>query len=175
LIGDLIEEKDCTNVPILTVREGKYYINNINQNLYHAIKDIELNDDPSTLHRLTRHGISIDKEIIKDDPIKVFASQYITKLDIDEFLSNDYLGKLNIKNAILPTIQNYSHLNLIDKAIKDHLIRHSINIITAVNATDDTVLIKRIASPERNLAFGIDPRKISKLIQIVNSRPVEVR
>jgi len=175
LIGDLIEEKDCTNVPILTVREGKYYINNINQNLYHAIKDIELNDDPSTLHRLTRHGISIDKEIIKDDPIKVFASQYITKLDIDEFLSNDYLGKLNIKNAILPTIQNYSHLNLIDKAIKDHLIRHSINIITAVDATDDTVLIKRIASPERNLAFGIDPRKISKLIQIVNSRPVEIR
>lgn len=172
VLGDLIDQKDYTKAPILSVNEGKYYINNTNKNLAEAIKDIELNDDPLTLYRLTRHGISIDYTITKDDPLKTFASQYITRIDIDEFLNSDYLIKLDIKNVFLPN----RHINVVDNAIKDYLTKHGINILTSTDTMpDNLVIIKRIMGTERTNMFDIEPRKIGKLIHIVNSRPLEIK
>ena len=171
MLGGLIDQKDHIQAPILTTSQGKYYINNINKNLSDAIKDIELNDDPLTLYRLARHGISIDETITKDDSIKTFASQFIIRLDIDEFLNNDYLTKLDIKNVYLPG----RHVNIVDKSIRDYLIKHGINIITSTDIIpDNVVIIKRIMGVERTNMFGIEPRKIGKLIHIVNSRPLEI-
>ena len=173
LIEPLQHLENKTKAPILTTSQGKYYINNINKNLAEAIKDIELNDDPKTLYWLSRYGIEIDQKIINDDPLKLFASQYLAKLDLDELLDKiEYFKKLGITDIYIPI----KHASVIDKVIRTTLQDHGITIHGNIdNIVDGTVIVRRILGHEKIVTLGIEPRKIGKMIHITNSRPVEIK
>lgn len=173
LIGPLEEYENVTKAPILTVSQGKYYISNINKNLMEAIKDIELNDDPSTLYQLSRHGILIDENIIGEDELKLFASQYLTKIDLDELVHKiDYLKKIGISDVYI-TSKNAS---MIDKSVRATLQNEGITIHgNADNMVDGIAVIKRTIGNDRTGILGLDPRKIGKIIHITNSRPVDIK
>ena len=176
LITPLIEQHG-TKAPILTMNEGKYYIDNMNKNLYEAIKDIELNDDPITLYRLSRHGVSIDKSITNEDPFKMFASQYFTKLDIDElFTKLEYFKRLGITDVYTPA----QYVNLSATGFVKELLswfnQHNFKIHhNKDTVTDGSVLLRRVMGNEKIGTLGADSRKIGKVVHVTNSRPIEVR
>jgi hypothetical protein len=173
LIGPLEEYENVTKAPILTVSQGKYYISNINKNLMEAINDIELNDDPSTLYQLSRHGILIDENIIGEDELKLFASQYLTKIDLDELVHKiDYLKKIGISDVYI----NSKNASMIDKSVRATLHNEGITIHgNADNMVDGIAVIKRTIGNDRTGILGLDPRKIGKIIHITNSRPVDIK
>jgi hypothetical protein len=174
LIAPLKQFENDTKAPILTTSQGKYYINNINTNLAEAIKDIELNDSPQTLYHLSRYGIIVDEVIIKEDPLKLFASQYVAKIDLDLMLTDkiDYIKKLGITDVYIPM----KHASIIDKSIRTILQKEGITIHGNVdNIVDGTVIIKRVLGTDRINMLGVDPRKIGKVIHITNSRPVDIK
>ena len=176
LITPLIEQHG-TKAPILTMNEGKYYIDNMNKNLYEAVKDIELNDDPVTLYRLSRHGVAIDNSIMNNDPFKMFAGQYFTRIDIDElFTKLEYFKTLGITEVYTPA----QYVNIPNNGFLKQLlswfnqnnfkIHHKTDTIT-----DGTILLRRVIGNEKLSTMGADSRKIGKLVYVTNSRPIEVR
>lgn len=173
LIEPVLITEEYTKAPILTTSQGKYYINNINTNLAECIKDITLSDDPKVLHMLCRYGIDIDDKIVGDDPLKKFASQYVTKLDLDDIISKiEYFTVTGITDVYIPI----KHASVIDKTIRTCLKDAGINIIANADEIPDGVaIVKRTLGAERQLVYGIEPRKIGKIIHITNSRPVELR
>lgn len=173
LIDPMLEHEGTTKAPILTTSQGKYYINNINKNLSEAIKDIELNDDPKTLYRLSRHGIDIDKSITQEDPLKLFASEFMTRIDLDQLLDKiDYFNILGITDVLIPL----KHASQIDKALRDLLQKRDVKVHGNIDdVVDGTVVIRRVMGIERTSMLGMEPRKIGKIIHLTNSRPVEIR
>lgn len=173
LIEPLKQYEGVTKAPILTISQGKYYINNINKNLAEAIKDIELNGDPKTLFQLSRHGVMIDESIVGDDPLKIFASQFVTKLDLDEIPNKiQFIKSIGITDVYIPM----KHASIIDKTMRHLLEKEGINIHGNVdNVVDGTAIMRRVMGNERMTMLGIEPRKIGKVIHVTNSRPVEVR
>lgn len=176
LIEPLNQYEGVTKAPILTTSQGKYYINNINKNLIDAIKDIELNDDPKTLFQLSRHGVMIDESIVGDDPLKMFASQYVAKFDLDDLLNKvEYFKHVGITDVYIPV----RYTSVIDKSLRTALENNGIKLHASTdNFVDGTAVIKRIMGTERSGLLGtlnVEPRKVGKLIHLTNSRPVEVR
>lgn len=77
--------------PTLIRINDQFMIAAINDNLADAIIDIELSADPECLTKLAWHGIAIDADIVKDDPLLNFSANYIATADfkhIDEFIQH---------------------------------------------------------------------------------------
>ena len=175
-LNQLIEpllKNNHTKAPILTTSQGKYYINNINKNLEESIKDVVLSDDPKVLYRLSRHAIMIDEQIVQNDSLKLFASQYHTKLDFDELIEKvDYFKKIGITDVYIPL----KHVSVVDKALRMTLKDAGINLVNTKDVLPDGVaVIKRVTGSDWGTMFGIEVRKIGKIIHITNSRPVEIK
>ena len=67
-----------------------------------AINNIRLNNEPKTLNTLSKYGISIDKNIVGDDPYLNFCSRYNSKVSLNQITElKNYLLQLNIGAVIL--------------------------------------------------------------------------
>lgn len=175
MLSPLFADKDTIKAPILTVAEGKYYINNMNESLSDAVKDIELNDDPKTLYALSRYGISVSENITKNDPFLLFASQYVVKIDMDDLLKNpEYLTRLGVKDvcfAIGHVINNGA-----DKELLTFLKQNNITVHSKLDTiVDGTLFIKRLISNNLANPLGGAYKKISKIVLLANSRPIHIK
>lgn len=70
--------------PTLICKDGYYYIVALNQNLYDAIKDIPLDNQFTTLDKLSRFGIKIHSSVTNHNDKLEFASSYNVTKTIDE-------------------------------------------------------------------------------------------
>lgn len=178
LIEPLKVYEGVSTVPTLEKIDGKFQITNLNKHLAAAIKDIELNDDPKTLYRLSMYGVSISKDITNNDPFLLFASEYITEIDLDVIIQNpQYLSNLGITDVFYPL---WNSNNRIDKEIREFCKDNNIKVHHTADSFETTefmVYFKRysgVSSKDitRSTMFN---KKIDKCIQIVNSRPVDVK
>lgn len=177
-IKELVEPfKNHTTVePTLVEDNGTYTIKNSNKHLSEAIKDIELKKDYKTIFLLSTYGIAIDQKIINNDPIMMFASEYNVDMDLDNMLNNPkYFAELGITDVYFPLRQRANKNSIIDKEIVDFLKANNIKVhIQLDSITDAAVYIKRSSSFFSEYPVLASCKKINKIVQILNSRPISV-
>ena len=178
LLKDVWVYEGVNLAPILSIDEGKYYIKNINENLAEAVKDIELNNDPYTLYQLSRYGVMISDDIIKDDPVLRFASNFSVKIDIDEFISKpEFFKDLNIKQVCAPA--RYLHRGVIKEDLLNFLRKNNIEIYSNLEDFEgECIFIAGTSNTSLynvELSFGKSSKRIAKIVMLNNSRPIEVK
>ena len=173
-IENILKELEAYNMgdwnPKLRKVQDHYLISSINHYLNESIKDIELNDDPINLFKLSRHGVLIDESITNDDSLKVFASSYHIDGDLNLFDAiTEWLKLLNVDHVF--TAREIIYNKQISNEIKQTLLKHGITC-SPVGSTDhrEGVLLKTSSTSP-----NCDMRKISKVIHLTNSRPVNVK
>jgi hypothetical protein len=176
LIEPLQVYEGVSTVPTLVKVDGKFQITNLNRYLQEAIKDIELNDDPKTLHLLSRYGIAISKDVTNDDPFLIFASQFITRLDLDVMINNPkYFSDLGITDVLYTF---WSSKNVIDNEIRNFCTNNNIKIHTNLesinNAGKEVVFFKRYFGMKSEEYAYNNQQAICKVVEILNSRRVVV-
>jgi hypothetical protein len=88
--------------PTLVTINGSYFVIAANNSLYERLKDIELNNQPKTLYKLSQLGITIDASITNNDPFLKFASEFAVDVEISELdLMIDWIKKLDIQQILL--------------------------------------------------------------------------
>lgn len=160
--------------PTLKESNGFYYIANINETLFKLLKDVELNDNPYVLYQLSKMGIDIDDNIIKSDPFKKFASEFICHVDIDELRNvSSYLRDLNI-DAVFATRSLIRLVHNIRHDIKNALNNISFFPVSEIGDRKNIVVLNYGISN-----FDIDlesyKKRIDKMILITNSRPINIK
>lgn len=183
--------------PTLVKIHGNYYIAAINNALYEYIKDIELNDDPKTLHTLSQYGITIHDDITQDDMKKMFASRVIVNIDscdlmevldwLHEFeVDKIYFGgrfalTSSVMYSLYQAIENNAYTKKINKLIKQmekHLTKlnikygHSSSFFHNRDVPDKQPVVIQFMQ-------GVHPdiyepgKRISKFIVVLDSSPVD--
>jgi hypothetical protein len=88
--------------PTLVKINNTYFVAAANNRLYELIKDINLNDEPKTLYRLSQLGISTDKKITNNDPFLEFASKFAVDIEISDLdLLIVWLKELGVSQVLL--------------------------------------------------------------------------
>jgi hypothetical protein len=170
LLDNVKEYQNCDWHPTLRKSGDHYYISGINHYLNEAIKDIELNSDPKTLFQLSTYGINIEDPILEHDPFKVFSGSYNITLDIDHLddIAN-WLKLLDIKHVF--TAREIIYNRQISNEIKTSLLQQGITCNTIAATVGDGVLLR-----STNLVHShVNMKRITKIIYLTNSRPVEVK
>lgn len=177
LLKDVWVYEGVNLAPILCVDEGKYYIKNTNKNLSEAIKDIELNNDPYTLFQLNRHGITISDDIINNDPILRFASNFYAHVDVDMLMNNpDFFVKLGINKVCAPI--RYLHRGSVKEDLINFLRKINVEIYNTLDSFDGECIYltgMNTAISTLEYSFGKACKRITKIVMLNNSRPIEVR
>lgn len=156
--------------PTLIKNNNNFYIYGINENLYEATKNIELNDDPKTLFELSKYGITIDSSVTNGDNILELAGKYDVTIDLeylDTFCS--LLKKLQVEHVF--TVRDIVYNKEISNEIKLMMLQHGISCSPITSSDRDVgVLIKG-----NNSYIAYNPKRIDKMITLTNSRPIKVR
>jgi hypothetical protein len=88
--------------PTLVKINDNYFVIAANNILHNLISNIELNNDPRTLYKLSQLGIIIDKQIINNDPFLKFASEFTTDVEISDLpLVIDWIKQLEVSQVLL--------------------------------------------------------------------------
>ena len=170
LIEPLKIYEDVSMKPTMVKENGKYCIRNSNKSLDVAIQGIELNNDPLTLFELSKYGIFTSDEILNNDPFLIFASSFRAKLDIDVLLKNpEYFTRLGIKNIYYPVRQRVAH----DKEMVEFCNNNGIKLHGRLETIEDNAVYIRRAS--YGLFQKVVTPKLDKIIELVNSRPIDVK
>ena len=127
--------------PTLKKINGNYIIAPINNSLFEAIKDIDLNDDPETLLNLSKYGVNIDP-VICDSDLKVFAASFITSINLDSVDTLvDYLKLLKIDHVF--STRDLVYNKLVSKQVKETLESNNIKLSPFQNIIEDVGIIIR--------------------------------
>lgn len=167
-IFDEIRNYDSTNWnPTYVKNNDIYFIGSINQIIYDKILYLTLDDSPKTLFELSKLGVKVDDEIIKNDDFRRFAAEYKTVVDIESLERMvDWILHLNF---------DYVHLSrdimfhkLIYKEISKLLEG---KILYGSNVPAESVNIIKLSLTSSNSYRDIAN---NKTVLIRNSRPIEV-
>lgn len=164
--------------PTLVKENGKYYIKNSNKYLDDAIKHIELNGDAKTLYHLSAYGVFVSDDITNNDPFLKFASSFMATLDLDVLLkSPHYFSDLGITDVYYPMRQRLNLNTKQDKEVQNFCEANNIKTHTNKDSIPGTaVYLKRnIYSSRLDNAGVIKNRKIDKIIELTNSRPIDIK
>jgi hypothetical protein len=174
-INDILEGlsvyENMTWNPTLKKVDGRFYIVALNQSLYDAIADIELNDDPKTLMVLSNHGVVISDEVFDNDPFKIFAGNYFVEADLASLAQvSEWMKLLEVDHVF--TANHMIYTKQITNDIKVHLLTDGITVSPA-GSTDhkNGVLFKTT----HTVPLRVNMRQISKIVHLVNSTPVDIR
>lgn len=156
--------------PTLIESNGKFYIAAINESLYNALGNFDLNDDPSTLFNLSTYGIEVDNDIVGNDKFKKFASQYETVVDLEDMdLLAQWLKFLKVDQVY--TARDIIYNRTVSNEVKNTLQNHSLSIKTYISDIDEgiNVLLK-------NTTYAyMEIKNIHKIIHLTNSRTITVK
>lgn len=175
LFNEIKEYDTCKYWNPTLVKVGDhYYVHALTESLYEVLKNITLSNDPNTLYLLSQHGVTIHPNITKGDEFLSFASEYNTKVNIDDFAKvAGWLKQLNIKHVFLSRMLNVYN-QTIGVEVKE--ILKKMNIESINNNEKDIKEITCInLSSSLPIHFDSENFQVSKYITIVNSRPVHVK
>lgn len=157
--------------PVLKKVNGRFYVGAINEHLYHATKDIELNDDPKTLMLLSQYGVMISDEIFDDESFKTFAGTYNVVSDLNTMdILIEYFKLLDVEHVF--TARDIIYNKQISDEIKAKLTKAGITYSPVNSSDNEGVLLKSTSS------YGMpinNHKRIHKIVHLLNSRPVEIR
>lgn len=157
--------------PTLVKINNNLYIVSINNSLYEAIKDIDLNDDPETFYKLSQYGVKIDDSLITDD-YKKFAAEYITEID-SEYLEDVAVWLKNLKVEHVFTARDLLYSKELNNDIKLLLLDKGITCSPSKdNMLQNSVLLKTHKGWN---TFNNTNYHYNKIIYLKNSRPVKIR
>lgn len=157
--------------PTLVKIKNNFYIVSTNSFLHDAIQQIELNDDPKTLMLLSNHGVVISDEVFGNDPFKIFAGSYFVKADVASFTQiSKWLSLLEVDHVF--TASHLVYTNKITNDIKVDLLADGITC-SPVGSTDhkNGILLRT----SNSLPFKVNMKKISKIVHLINSTPVNIK
>lgn len=158
--------------PTLKKVNESFYLIACNEPLLNAINGIPLNDDPTTLFKLSRYGIHFDSSIIKTETQK-FASSYYYETDT-EHLPNliENLQILGIEVVQIESTSLYS--NTLYKELRNKLLENGINVHSHNELkklhTDECPILLSF----RSRKYIARPHHLGKLVVIQNSQPVKI-
>lgn len=172
LVNTILSYTDTFWNPTLKKIKDNFYILCANPYLLQNISDVTLDDDPKTLFKLSEYGVLTDKEITYDDPLKKFASEYFTEIDLinlGKFV--EYLKALDIK--YIKVQREILYNKSIFEEIKSLLNENGITITSGeVPEGVRPAMIQHNKYPELYLK---DVKNICKFITVRNSREINIR
>lgn len=159
--------------PTLVKRNDNLYIVAINESLNDALGEILLSEDIDTFKKLSSHGVHIDPSFYNDDKKLKFICESVTEVEQSEMSTMvDWLKEMQCNMVYL---SGGGSINLSKKKLIELLNEAKITYrdtnITVPSHKECPVLIKF----KRNFESNHDPMKVSKVVQLVNSTPIEVK
>lgn len=159
--------------PTLIERNGNLFIVAMNQSLNDRLQNIELNKESDTLALLAGFGVTIDPSIYENTEQNRFICEAITVVEqVDLEYMVEWLKDIKCDMVYL---SGSTIANTIRKKITDLLNKAGLPCSdTTTNSHADfkfPVLIKL----KRNFDSNYDPTKVSKIIYLVNSQPIEIK
>lgn len=166
---------DTITDPTYKKINNSYYIIGANKHIIEATKDIDFNDDPNTLLKLSLYGITIDESVTGNNKFKKFAGQVNSSFDVSETSTLiTYFKALNISNIICN--MRFTSLNkMFLEKLTEHFTIDSYQVSTAniTKPTKHSVLLKANIKGSDYLPFVVS-EEILKCITITNSTPVKL-
>ena len=156
--------------PTLVKRHNHFYILGMNTFLHDAIADIELNDHPITLFKLSQYGVKIDDDILQDD-FRKFAGNFMAEIDSADFGQlSEWLRLLNIDCVF--TSRDLVYNKEISHELKSSLLENDIECkpFKHTEYKENSVLLNTHSSWT---SFAL--RNFCKIIKLSNSRPVLIQ
>jgi len=179
LLKDTFDKEKLVWDPTLCIIDNNYFVVASNDILNTQLNDISLSNDPNTLYHLSKLGITISDDIVKNDPYLKFASEFVTNVDvsdIEDFVR--WLTNLNVDKVLMGRGVNtsYNRTNLIFTKLISLLKTANINYdfvkYTDQLARKETPILIQYHSDEKLKFFG--DYAISKCVFIKNSFPVDL-
>jgi hypothetical protein len=173
LLEDIQGYDNCVWEPTLKKINGQYIIVAINKNLYEATKDIELNNDPLTLQKLSTYGIQIDTSVTNNDRFLEFAGSFNNLIDIDDLdLVIDWITALG-SNIIFARRNQILYNRQVNDEIRKKLKERNIAIHNLEDTDKPGIVFKGIHTA--HYPYSSDYKKVAKIVSLVNSRPIQVK
>jgi hypothetical protein len=176
LISELSKYETATYwQPTLVRRNGNLLIAASNQSLDDALYGFSLSVEPTALAYLTKHGVTISSDLINDD-VQAFASTFFNKVEITEALNIvPLIAKLGFDYVYL----SGSAASPIRRELKRQLMLENITVGEPdvygrppedFKKSTNSVIIKfRLAED------FFAPHRVGKIIQLVNSQPINIK
>lgn len=162
--------------PTLISVNGMLIIAGINTHVADAIKDIELKTDMKTLAILSNYGVKIHPSLLKDEA-KIFASSYspiVEIADISDLVV--WLKELDCDYVYLSGGNSLSRMiKVMISELNSKNIPHSI-----VTYREKPVDVSQFKFPvlvrfTRTGNIDVEPKRIAKIITMVNSEPIDIK
>lgn len=161
--------------PTLVERNGFLFVIATNQSLNDRLQNIELNKEAATLALLAGYGVTIDPSIYENTEQNRFTCEAITKVEqVDLEHMVQWLKDIKCDMVYLSgsTMISAVRKKIIDLLTDAHLPFNDTAFENNSHADFNfPVLIKL----KRNFDSNYDPPKVSKIIYLVNSQPIEIK
>lgn len=155
--------------PTLVKVQNNFYITAINENLYDAIRNIKLSDEPKTLYLLSQFGIKIDENITKDDDLLILSSNYHVWYDLDNLDKfAESLSLLEVDHVF--TSRDIIYNKEISKEIKQTLLNYNITSSKIHDTDRQGILI----TTNKSYLNQYSKNNITKIVYFSNSRPIKI-
>jgi hypothetical protein len=165
--------------PTLVKVNGNFIIHAMNEAIDNALGDMKIDDNPKTLSRLVQYGVIIDDSVIdKNDPKHVFISTMISKVEVLDALNIvEWLKEIECDFVYF---SGTSLLNTLKKQVQDELLDAGIPFGEVhLFAKNTNSIIKNKNFPVivrfKSNQSSSDPHRVGKIIQLVNSMPVNIK
>lgn len=164
--------------PTLLKVNGNFIIAASNQYVDEAVQHLTLNDDPITLSRLAFHGVNIDPSIYDDsDRMRFIANIHSTVEMVDVINIVSWLKEIGCDCVYMagPSVINQSR-----QVLTTALRQERIVCIDSANQFSKAPSPAQYEFPvlvrfKKSLDSSFDPYKVGKIIQLVNSQPVNIK
>jgi len=173
LLEDIQGHDNCVWEPTLKKINDQYIIVAINKQLHEVIKDIELNNDPLTLQKLSTYGIKIDTSVTNNDRFLEFAGSFDNLIDIDDLDAViDWITALG-SNIIFARRNQILYNRQVNDEIRKKLKERNITIYNLEDTEQPGIVFKGLHTA--HYPYSSDYKKVAKIVSLVNSRPIQVK
>ena len=163
--------------PTLIRRNGNLLIAASNQYLDDALGEFQLNTDPKSLSYLTQHGVTISSDLIDNDNYEQrFAATFFNKVEITDALNIvPLITKLGFDYVYL----SGSAASPIRRELKRQFMLENITVGEPDGYGRPPEDFKKSSNPViikfRLAEDFFVPSKVGKIIQLVNSQPINIK
>jgi hypothetical protein len=162
--------------PTLVSINGNFFITAVNSHLAEAIKDIELNCSTRTLATLASYGIKVHNSLLLSEH-EIFASTYAPLVEVTEI--NNLVVWLKELGCDYVYISGGNSLSRIIRSLVTELNTNNIphGVVTYRDRPLDASQFKFpvIVRFTRTGNVDVEPKRIAKLITMVNSEPIDIK
>jgi hypothetical protein len=161
--------------PTLVKRNDNLYILAINDSLNQSLGTMPLKEDIDTFKKLSEHGVHIDSSFYGNDKRLKFICESVTDVELTEMA--EMVSWLKEIKCDVVYISGSGSLNLSKKKLiellndEDISYRDATLMPTSIFDKGCVVLVKF----KRNFEAQHDPIKVSKIVHMVNSTPIEIK